>query len=331
MALPNGYGGNQRVVILDRKNEKMDLQQFKQKLVQQLENKIEEQESVTIERIVRNNGVAVEGIAIDINDNGIKPLFFIDELYIDYINDQSLEDISDCMIYNYRDLGSVLSIVESYKDFDSICGRILFKLVNYDNNIEQLRDIPHRRFLDLAVVYYCSFDYPLKGRGNITIHNSHIRLWNVDEETLYNNAIANIPKLNKATINDMKTVLCSLIEEKNMQDIFNLDNLDSCYGDSTIEMYVLTNEERNLGASAIFHSDVLRKFALENETNYYILPSSIHEVLILPEYSVDINNVEELLGIVKEMNDTQVAREDILSYNIYYYNRKTDNVSIAEF
>ena len=83
---------------------------------------------------------------------------------------------------------------------------------------------------------------------------------------------------------------------------------------------VLTNEMGCLGAAALFYPNQMEKIAASLGGNYFVLPSSIHEVLILPD---DGNlNYMELEQMVKEVNETTVDRKDQLSNNVYYYDSK---------
>lgn len=59
-----------------------------------------------------------------------------------------------------------------------------------------------------------------------------------------------------------------------------------------------------------------------------ILPSSIHEVLLVV-YEEELC-MEELKEMVRHVNQTEVAKEEILSDNVYIYSRKTDKISIVE-
>ena len=85
-------------------------------------------------------------------------------------------------------------------------------------------------------------------------------------------------------------------------------------------MYVLTNESSLNGASCILYEDVLYDFAHEIDNDLYILPSSIHEVILLPKLS--IYEKKELVNMVREVNTEGVDADEVLSDNVYEYNRK---------
>ena len=99
--------------------------------------------------------------------------------------------------------------------------------------------------------------------------------------------------------------------------------------ESAIPMYIMTNEQEVNGASVLLYDNVLESFALEKKTDFYILPSSIHEVIILldNEYA---KAPEELARMVRETNRIVVDREEILSDHVYYYDREKDEIRIAK-
>jgi len=104
--------------------------------------------------------------------------------------------------------------------------------------------------------------------------------------------------------------------------IYELDNSNS------LKMYVLTNSLRINGANTILYKDVLRKFAKKLDSNLYILPSSIHEVILVPATS-GVSPIT-LLKLVKDANEYAVTKEEWLSDNIYFYNYDADVISLVE-
>ena len=92
-------------------------------------------------------------------------------------------------------------------------------------------------------------------------------------------------------------------------------------------LYVLSNTNSINGAATILYDDVMKSFAEEHEVErVIILPSSLHEVLILKDDG--IMNAESLKEMVKSVNDTELNPEDILSYSVYYFDRENDRLSV---
>mgnify|MGYP007033849887 CR=1 FL=1 len=125
-------------------------------------------------------------------------------------------------------------------------------------------------------------------------------------------------------IKSITEVLCDIIQSEHPEDFNRNDYMEDF--SSNIPMFVLSNIHKVEGAACILYSSILADFAETINSSFYIIPSSIHEVLLLPSE----NNTEyaEIKSMIKEINDTQVSVEEILSYSLYFYDRKTGKISM---
>ena len=89
-------------------------------------------------------------------------------------------------------------------------------------------------------------------------------------------------------------------------------------------MYVLSNKSKLNGSGCILYQNLLRSLGKKLESDFYILPSSVHEVLLIP--ADDQDSYEELTAMVQEVNATQLANEEILSDHVYYYSREAEKL-----
>ena len=89
-------------------------------------------------------------------------------------------------------------------------------------------------------------------------------------------------------------------------------------------MYVLTNQQKLYGAACMLYPGVLKAFSEENGQDFYVLPSSVHEVILIP--AEPGTNEALLREIVTEINRTQVAKDEVLADSIYYYSRNRDQI-----
>ena len=98
---------------------------------------------------------------------------------------------------------------------------------------------------------------------------------------------------------------------------------------NSIEMYILTDwSGENYGASAFFAPKLLKKAAVLADGSYYILPSSISELIVVPERIAP--SAEELGSIVRDVNQCTVKRKEQLSDHVYHYDAATGHVKIAK-
>ena len=147
-------------------------------------------------------------------------------------------------------------------------------------------------------------------------------MWNVSEEDLYEAAFENANKYLPCSIMPMHTVLGQYVEDNFTEELKEQEKQFVEKINSDVNLYVMTNNEKSFGAATMFYENVLENFAMQLHKNLYILPSSIHEVLLVPE-SQGLK-MDELKSMVQEVNDTELDREEILSYSVYYYNRELD-------
>lgn len=299
----------------------MTYQEFQQFIVTKLQEHFDASASVSIRPIRKNNNVVLDGLTILEEGINVSPTIYLNTYYEAYKDGQSPESLLTDILKLYDANRPTDSIdIRFYTDFDNISNRILFKLIHYDKNEALLAEIPHFRYLDLAIVFYCLISTTPTGSATILIKNSHLSYWNISKENLLQYAKENTPRLLPHT---MQT-LSSLLEEygENLTDEDDSDNSRS----HTI--YVLSNRRKLYGACCMLYPNLLKETAKRLGSGLYILPSSIHEVLLIPA-TKDINP-SALNLMVREVNDTQVADEEILADHIYYYSLTNEALTVHQ-
>ena len=165
------------------------------------------------------------------------------------------------------------------------------------------------------MVYYCILGEIEDGNATALIYNSNIKNWNIKEDELYRTAVSNTPKLLPVKIYEMSELI------KYVDTAEGRYSLDDPWCSN---LYVLTNKSRINGAAGIMYEGVLKKLADKLESDMYILPSSIHEVIILPKSTMF--NKEELMAMVRDVNTEGVSKDEVLSYTVYEYDRNTEEI-----
>ena len=185
-----------------------------------------------------------------------------------------------------------------------------------------LKTVPHKKFLDLAIVYYVVCKIEQDGIGTILIQNSFFEEWDCSLEELYKKAVENTMRIFPAQIRSMEEVIFEMMSRDEKV-------LDS--SDESPKMYVVSNSRNLQGAGAILYPNLLRDFfhgLKEKARGLVILPSSIHEQIIIPY--IERIEVDSLRAMVEEINSTQVEREEVLSDSIYVYSVKDDTIFLAD-
>ena len=201
-----------------------------------------------------------------------------------------------------------------FRNFDSVEEKLSFKLIGLKDNKEYLEDIPYRRFEDLAMVPICMVRNSEIGVGHITIRNSHLDLWGITYDRLWKNLMENSTKTAEVKIKTMPDFL----GEDYINDFEVLQNI-----------IIVSNKEQNYGAGAVLYPGVLEKISDKYGKNLYVLPASVHEVLVLPEQGEE-NEAEMLEAIVRQVNAGVLSKEDFLSDKIYYYEKTAGILAVCE-
>ncbi len=309
----------------------MNFELFKESVIQIVKEKLGEEYRVLADDVIKNNGIVLTGIIIQEPDNNTSPTIYINSFYEDYLRGVSIMKITDAICEVFSQNRHIRSVdMSHFTNYEEARKQIAYKLVHYDKNRKLLENIPHRQFYNLAVVfYYIAMEEPFFGKASIMITNAHLRHWNIDEQTLYRDAEVNTPNILPAQIENIEEVMLGLLkkqvkDEKHAEDLWEQIHAKIKGEADTIPMYVLSNTSRCQGAACMLYPEVLKNFANKIKKDLFILPSSIHEVIILP--AMPDMKEEELLSMVTEINATQVEESEVLADSIYCYFREKDSL-----
>ena len=274
----------------------MNYQQFVSAVEVKVKQQVKEGISVCIQTTMKNNGKNRVGIMVSEKGINVSPTIYLEEYFQQY-QKVRIEHAWET------------SVLQSFSKMQQ---KIVYKLIHAEENAELLEQIPHMCVLDLAIVFYVLLDVSKSGTATILITDDIVKMWGVEKERIYNIAHQNTKRLLPPEFQTMRSVVAELLgEETNDQE-----------GEDF--MYVLTNEIRSFGAACILYDKVLEDIGNQLGENYYVLPSSVHEVIIVPE-SKSPNRID-LEDMIEEINDTQVEEEEVLSYRAYYFSRKENRL-----
>lgn len=269
--------------------------------------------NITINHVIKNNGCEMDGLVIMEKGKDIAPTIYLDSFYELYTNGENIKNIIRQIEVIYeQNKNNVTFDVNILKYFDTIKDKIVYKVVNYRSNEKLLEQVPHKRILDLAVVFYCLLDNEYGRSATALIYNNNLKNWNVTIDDVYKAALKNTPDLLHSKISSMAALFEKCGVNVDGEEVDLKDYVPS-------DMYVLTNESKLNGAACILYENVLYDFAQKLGADLYILPSSVHEVILLPKLSMF--EKDELVNMVKEVNTEGVAADEVLSDHVYEYNR----------
>lgn len=265
------------------------------------------------------NGKEVDAFTITKEDTAATPTFYFKNLLEDYKNGKSITDIADDVLdlYFYATKNSPINIDEC-QDFNVQKSNICYKVVNKESFKDQLPLIPHIDFFDLAIILYSVLSINDKNEMSFTVTNDMLRVWNATPQELFILATTNTPKLLPINITSLNALMFQVDIPQHETISDTIDNLPFDY------VYAITNEYSRNGFSGIFYPGVLKCLG-KRFGNFYLLPSSIHEALIVPE---DCGMTPEYLKeMVKAVNTDVVSPDEYLSDSIYQYNVEQDKIN----
>jgi hypothetical protein len=262
-----------------------------------------EDSEIKLNDVVKNNDRKFCGLTIKRKDVNMAPTIYLDDFYKDYEDGKSMDKVLE----EIADMRERFDVKEDYdvsymSDFDSCRDKILPRLVSGEMNTELLGERPHRFVDDLAVIYAIEINDEM----SIPVSNRILDMWKITEEELNRQAISNIHEKNLSTFMSIGDFLKKIMNADDVDDMFPMDNA----------FYVLSNKQQKYGASALLDPKMMQAI-IDKVGDFYILPSSVHEVLIIPtDMTRDKTNLEFM---VKEVNCTTVEPIDKLSDHVYQY------------
>ena len=303
----------------------ISFEEFTDNILNEVHEKSDGALHILKKEVVKNNNVRMTGLAFMKEEADIGPCVYLDEFYQEYESGgMEFGEIVDevyRLILKHKDDEVPDFDIEGFLNWETVKRNVYAKLVNAEQNKEQLKEIPHRDFMDLAVVYYAvARDLAQEEFGTIPIHNGHMEKWGQEEENLYQTALMNMRADGEADFASIETVVRRILPSVTFPD----EVVNASQG---TDMYILTNHCKRFGAAEILDKKTLRMVADQVGDRFIVLPSSIHETIVLP--AKDEAEYDWLAGMVREVNNTQVDIEERLSYHVYEYSKDEEMLKIV--
>lgn len=265
---------------------------------------------IQIQHVQKINQQDLVSLTVKTKDSNIAPSIYLNAAYDAYKEGQSMENILHSLentitTHSVMDKVNVdfVSLFETAKD------QIFPKLVNKDMNKEFLENVPHYDFGDLAVLFYVKMEHPQIGEGSITVNNQIFEKWGVEDKVIMDAAMENLK--NNTQCKD----LFGFIQE------INPGMAETLNGDVPVDKspIIISTDDQRFGAAALLNEDIMKALCDRIGGDLVIIPSSIHECLILGDENMPRQELE-LNSMVQEVNDSVVATEDLLSDHVYHFN-----------
>lgn len=274
----------------------------------------------------KNNGVVLTGICFTMPGQQLSPLIYVEPFYEAARRGEPLGGIMESFARAVEKGMAVKNLpgFSSPSNYETVKDYLTVQLVNTKANRCQLSDVPHREMADLSLIPVLRVAMPeAEGNGSIRVTQELLSKWGVSEQELYRQAWENMDRDQAPVLQSMRTV-AEEIEMGTASDENLLAGTETAALDPEEMLYVLSNKERTYGAAVLACPGVLEKVSRLFPEGFYILPSSLHEVLIVPE---DKGFSQRELGqVVRDVNREAVAKEEVLSDHIYRYDRERQKI-----
>ena len=289
----------------------MNYTSFCDYLLAALTDQLESGTTITKETIRKNNGVMLDALIIRLPNSASSPVIYLDSLYQTYKNGSSIQKIAQQITARLHAELPISQELAGYdRSLDAVRDRIVFRLISRKDNSDLLSDVPWVPILDLAVIFCIHFGVREETQITSVIHNQQAEAWNLSPSALYQIAKINTPRICPGMIRCLEDMLFGCDQENNCEKPCN---------SPVPTLYLLTNPSGIYGASCLLYEGIIKDFADRMESDLIILPSSIHEVLILTDdHEQDYHMFRNM---VRHINANDVSKEDILSDELYLYRR----------
>lgn len=313
----------------------MNYDEFKEKIADEIKDFLPEKfedSNVAINTVQKNNE-QLDGLTITSPDSNVSPTIYLNSYYESYQDGESIEDILQNIATVRMDHEVDKSFdITKITDFEQAKDHIAPRVIGMEDNAELLAQRPHSEMDDLAVTYCVMLGSDENGSMSVPITNQLMESWGVTQEELHDIAISNLESLSPSTFKSMNEVMAEMMLPQMIEE---------CGGDRDMaeamlsammppeeKMYVISNEEKLNGAAALLDDKLMDSIREKIGDDFFILPSSIHECLVVPaDAGMELRDLENM---VKEVNETQVAPQDRLSDHVYQYDADSHEVFRAD-
>lgn len=292
----------------------MEFKEFTEEIKVNLSGLLGPGKEVFLQKNLKNNDIYKVGIVIKDKKENIALTIYLEEYYDLFQEGETIDAIvDDILLFNANNPTPNVSGEELFHDFSKQSKKLIYKLVGKESNEEFLKAHPHRSFKDMAIIYCLLLNIGEKGCLSVTIRNEHLKHWNKSEEELYFIAQKNTAKLLPVKISSLNTMINEMMKDLGVTMPLEENNA-----------YILTNKYCYYGAGVLLYDDVLEMIYNELESDFYILPTSVHEILVVPKYNNDDNeDVDKMREeIIQDLENTNMQQE-ILSGKLFYYEHDT--------
>ncbi len=305
----------------------MDFETFKEELREDMEKALYErtgtEHSVNLQTVEKMNET-YEALTIKPENSDIGVNINANELFRAYSDGMDYDRLVDGAVNKARDAleNSPNFNIEAFKDYDKMKETLAMEVVSAERNADLLTTVPHKDMEDMAVVYRFVVSTDVGETGSVLVTNKMLEQYGITPEQLHADAMKNAPEVRPMEIKGMSEVLAE------QMGIENAEMLGFAIPPEQDQMLVASVKGNVHGAGVLAYEDFMDKASDRVGGSFFILPSSIHEILIIPDNGqFDLKSLENM---VREVNATTVDPVDKLTDNVYHYDAQDKVFELGE-
>lgn len=300
-----------------------NIKDFAEAVAQKI-NEVQNKYEASVAEVVKLNDEKLYGVTLKTEGSDTAPTCYIDGAYEEFKDGyESVNTVAFTLMEQADELQPCPAIPTKMQDFsfDAVQDKLSIRVAEIQRNKEFFEKTPYKEDafgLGLGMMADINFSDEYRTAVNEQLMEKFIDEGHSKAEVL-TKALGNASKINPPKLSDMMSAMLgggdNLLDDESYE--WNDDGA----------MFVLTNESGIFGASALFYPGVIDRISEILGVGFYILPSSVHEVIILPDTGA--HDAEALKQMVLEANRTVVKPNEVLSDNVWYYNYNFDEIQIV--
>ena len=307
----------------------LEFEEFKIQILENIRDRLPEgyrSASIGIAE-TRKINESYDGLTVKKEDQPVAPSINLNQLFRDYQGHGDLDRVFGQIseIVELRAEGLDLDIFESYENAKE---HLFIRVSNAETNRDLLEDVPHETLGDLAVTYHLMVERNDEGFGSTMITNELLDKYGIPGDQLKADALENSAKILSPSIESMNNVMARMMGLPNLApESVPFEQAVEDFNFSSEGMFVLTNTNAVNGAAVMFYPEVLEQLGDHAGVDLFIIPSSVHETIILPDDGVMQRS--DLESMIRDINANEVAPKDRLSDSLYHYDSREHRLERA--
>lgn len=304
-----------------------DFEEFKNVMKQMVKEKFPGEYHVELHKVIKNNQLELDSLVILTEGANVSPQFYMQQIYPRYEQGETMEQLVAEIVSTYQETAQNSWFDREDLTLEACRERIIYRVVSLEKNAQQLEEVPYIPFMDLAITFHCLMVQDEHGIASFRISLDLMQEWGLDHQRLFTIAQDNTMRLFPISMCRMETMLYEYFQqteqERSLDDLMQTGD-ENIWGNRAFwaksregEPYVITNSIKINGAAVVLYPQCLQHIGENIGGNYYLLPSSIHEMIIMPENTT--MSRKELCEMVTEVNEQYVEQDEVLSDAVYYY------------